>query len=315
MRICAGAISVCVLAGGVYESYTALRDALFPAKSAIARSIRSQLPYPDEAPDVSRLFAMVDGDIGANGLWFGQVAIGKEWVLGDEASYIPRIRGIFTKDETHRYRSGGRTQTSRILQLILVDDRWQVQITGFSAAQDLYAAADCLRLRIPDAVRGDNDQYMDFIAKDEDARERFLREFRIRLEQRKLQTGTRAAAQSDFVLRQTDGVNTSRVTTERIAAQLDACAGQSVSFALSPTKPLADEDGGFERMECFGMPDGFHLVLIFRSETRGYGGYSHPVTREEALEALYALLQRRTLPDYTGWKPVQRLTESRMRNK
>ena len=33
----------------------------------LAKSIRSQLPYPDEAPPVEELFAMVDRDIQANG--------------------------------------------------------------------------------------------------------------------------------------------------------------------------------------------------------------------------------------------------------
>ena len=39
----------------LYETYTDLRDAFFPAKSRLARSIRAQLPYPDEAPPVEEL--------------------------------------------------------------------------------------------------------------------------------------------------------------------------------------------------------------------------------------------------------------------
>ena len=76
-------------ASGIVTAYTALRDAFFPAKSALARSIRSQLPYPEEAPEVRELFAMVDRDIAENGLWFDRVAVGKEWVLGDEAARSP----------------------------------------------------------------------------------------------------------------------------------------------------------------------------------------------------------------------------------
>ena len=80
----------------LYETYTDLRDAFFPAKSRLARSIRSQLPYPDEAPPVEELFAMVDRDIQENGQWFGRVAIGEEWVFGDDVSAISRIRGTTT---------------------------------------------------------------------------------------------------------------------------------------------------------------------------------------------------------------------------
>ena len=79
----------------VVETYMDLRDAFFPAKSRLANSIRSQLPYPDEAPPVEELFAMVDQDIQANGQWFDRVAIGKEWVFGDDVSSIARIRGVF----------------------------------------------------------------------------------------------------------------------------------------------------------------------------------------------------------------------------
>ena len=45
------------------------------------------------------LFAMVDKDIQASGQWFDRVAIGKEWVLGDDVSSIARIRGVFSRDE------------------------------------------------------------------------------------------------------------------------------------------------------------------------------------------------------------------------
>ena len=37
---------------------------------------------------------MVDRDLAAGANWFEKVGIGREWVLGDEASYIPNIRGV-----------------------------------------------------------------------------------------------------------------------------------------------------------------------------------------------------------------------------
>ena len=73
--------------------YRSLRDALVPEKSALAQSIRDQLPHPDEAPAVKELFAMVDQDLKQNGQWCGKLGVGKEWVLGDEVSRISRIRG------------------------------------------------------------------------------------------------------------------------------------------------------------------------------------------------------------------------------
>ena len=142
--------------------YAGARDTFFPEKSALAASIRSQLPYPEEAPPVGELFAMVDRDLKANGRWFDEMGIGREWVLGEQANRIDRIRGVFVVDETRTRRSGGRTITSRVLQLVLVDDRWQKHITDFKKPQELRAAADCLALRVPDARRGANGQWSAF---------------------------------------------------------------------------------------------------------------------------------------------------------
>ncbi len=43
----AGVVAILV---GLFLAYRSLRDALVPEKSALAQSIRNQLPYPDEAP-------------------------------------------------------------------------------------------------------------------------------------------------------------------------------------------------------------------------------------------------------------------------
>ena len=97
---------------GLIEAYTDLRDAFCPAKSKLAKSIRSQLPYPEEAPPVEELFAMVDKDIRENGQWFDRVAIGKEWVFGDEVTSIARIRGVFLRDEIRTHYSNNRRRTT-----------------------------------------------------------------------------------------------------------------------------------------------------------------------------------------------------------
>lgn len=91
------------LIGGVYLGYIAVRDTFFPEKSALAQSIRNQLPYPDEAPPVNELFSMVDADLKENAQWFGPVGIGREWVLGDKVNKIDRIRGIFVVNELHQH--------------------------------------------------------------------------------------------------------------------------------------------------------------------------------------------------------------------
>lgn len=186
--------AVWIIAGGgflvftaccLYETYTDLRDAFFPAKSRLAQSIRSQLPYPDEAPPVEELFAMVDRDIQANGQWFDRVAIGKEWVLGDDVSSIPRIRGVFPRDEiVTRHTGNGRRQSSRVMELYIVDDRKQIQTTGLRSPSELQAAVTCLRLRAPEAYFDDHARMAKFLDCTEEDWQAMEREFRRRRDQR-----------------------------------------------------------------------------------------------------------------------------------
>ena len=110
LAVCGGG-GLLLLLLGVYMGYAGVRDTFFPGKSALADSIRSQLPYPDETPPVEELFAMVDDDLKANGQWFGEVGIGREWVLGDAVNRIDRLRGIFTVDKIVHRHSGKRTTT------------------------------------------------------------------------------------------------------------------------------------------------------------------------------------------------------------
>ena len=168
----------------LYETYTDLRDAFFPAKSRLARSIRSQLPYPDEAPPVGELFAMVDRDIESNGQWFDRVAIGKEWVLGDEASAISRIRGVFSRDEIKVRYSNGRRQSTRVIELYIVDDRKQVQLTAMRNPGELKMAVTCLRLRAPEARFAGYESMSAFTGQSEEEWQSMERDFRRRRDQR-----------------------------------------------------------------------------------------------------------------------------------
>lgn len=181
----AGLLAVGGLLVAGYLAYTGLRDAFCPEKSQLARSIRQQLPYPEEAPPVNELFAMVDDDLCRNGQWFGRLAVGHEWILGDEVSYIPRIRGVFWRDETRTRRSGNRVTTTRILQLWILDDRQQCRPTDLRQPKELQAALDCLRQRIPAAVfaKYDSREYNDCIHADEQQWYFMEREFERRKEQ------------------------------------------------------------------------------------------------------------------------------------
>lgn len=218
LAVC-GAGGPLLLIGGLYLGYTAVRDTFFPARSALAQSIRNQLPYPDSSPPVDELFAMVDQDLMKNAQWFGPVGIGQEWVLGDGANKIDRIRGIFVVNKIHQHHTQTGIRTSRNMELVLIDDCWQRTVTSFNNLKDLQAAADCLALRVPEARRGANSENIDFWTMDEAAREDFEREFRQKQNRRaseRIQRETLDSGPQDMILRQIDAPDSRQGAADQV---------------------------------------------------------------------------------------------------
>lgn len=303
----AGAAAAAFLAGGVYTAFTAVRDCFFPEKSALAQSIRRQLPYPDEAPPVRELFAMVDNDLRENGQWFGRLGIGKEWVLGSTAMRIDRIRGIFTVDEIRWHSTQTGPRTSRTIELALVDNRWQCMTTGFTRPGDMRAAADCLALRVPDAVRGTNGQYISFLNTPESERDEFELRFRQKQNRRAseqlLRGNAGSAAQTqDMILRDGNGA-TSRVTQQLVSAKLRECvSGSSEGFSLTPTRPVQSNAGPIRAMHVKAAGNTVYLT----AETAGTPGQGLEGVMDEyrACELLELWLEKKA-PDLTGWTPYR----------
>ncbi len=255
-----------------YETYSDLRDALFPAKSRLANSIRSQLRYPDEAPDVSELFAMVDRDIQENGTWFDRVAIGKEWILGDDVTSLARVRGVFPRDEVKIRHSGGRQQSARIVELWIVDDRKQTQCTDLRNPRELEMAVNCLRLRCPEAVFSDYSRMSKFLEKTEEDWQAMERDYRLRRDQRL----AREAEQDPAALPKTQG--TAHLAREAVAAQFAGLKEQLKSEKVARTLPFQltiSERGGATReyrtptsrdveLAARGLADGSYIVVCLR---------------------------------------------------
>lgn len=293
---------------GLWLGYTAVRDAFFPAKSALAQSIRNQMPYPEEAPPVKELFAMVDGDLRENGRWFGPVGIGREWVLGDGVNKIERIRGIFIINEIHHHHTKTGSRTSRNMELVLIDDRWQRTGTSFQNLQDLKAAADCLALRAPDAVRGDGNRCSRFWTMDESEREDFEREFQGKKNRRASEAAQREAmggGAQDVILKRRNGEVTSRVDASLVEEQLRRCLnGEESGFELTLTRPVQAEGRTLQSLDCVvRTEDGPKVLLLLELASRpGEEDLALAKTTDprEALAVLTAWL-RREAPDLEGW--------------
>lgn len=289
---------------GFYVGYVGVRDTFFPAKSSLAQSIRSQLPYPDETPDVEELFAMVDDDLRENARWFGPVGVGQEWVLGDAANRIDRIRGIFTVDEIHRHHTQTGTRTSRTLELVLIDDRWQRSATSFRSPGDLQAAAEYLALRVPGAARGGSGECSSFWVMDESARESFERDFRQRQNRRASEQARRDSMDGgpqDMIFA-CGGETTSRVDMSLVEDALRRCLTESGSFTLTPTRPVQDGERLLRALQV-AAEDGAVLLTAELVPVPGSSdlGLAQSVDERRAREILEGWLQRRP-PDTAEWE-------------
>ena len=301
---------------GLFLAYRSLRDALHPEKSALAQSIRDQLPYPEEAPPVKELFAMVDQDLKQNGQWCGKLGVGREWVLGDEASSIPRIRGVFSRVERHTRHAGKRTQITYLYEIRIVDDRRQQQVTSLKSKREVEEAMDCLRQRAPAAVFGEYNsrEYNDLIyAKEEEQQYAQERAYRNRAaqfeEQNRREQEQRAQNQ---VLTLPDGSVTSRITPEDLRQLLlrPSRTGEAGPFQLVPRVPFQGEGHTFSRLACLPR-GGQEPVRILLEEYSGVPGapgryaWTRDVSTGEAETVLRGWL-RGEVPSLDGWMRVER---------
>lgn len=312
---------------GLFEAYTDLRDAFFPAKSKMAKSIRSQLPYPDEAPPVEELFAMVDKDIKENGQWFDRVAIGREWVFGDEVTSIARIRGVFPRDEIVTRHAGGRRQTHRILELYIVDDRRQIQATTLHKPAELQAAVDCLRLRMPEAFFDSYQNMSDFTGQSEEewqaTNRSVIRRRDQRLARQEDQERYSAGTNDQFVLIDLQGRRTSRFNRQTVEDQLTGLRQPGQHFELEPTEviPMPGLTGiALSRLSAGISNQGLTLIITLKATAEPYTketvykALAKPVSEQEAWQAFSDLLERRQPPAFgegMGWQPLQAVEQPR----
>ena len=307
----AGAILV-----GLFLAYRSLRDALHPEKSALAQSIRDQLPYPEEAPKVKELFAMVDQDLKQNGQWCGKLGVGREWVLGDEVSSIPRIRGVFSRVERHTRHAGKRTQVTYLYEIRIVDDRRQQQVTSLKSKREVEEAMDCLRQRAPAAVFGEYNsrEYNDLIyTKEEEQQYAQERAYRNRAaqfeEQNRREQEQRAQNQ---VLTLPDGSVTSRITWDTIHQLLRQPdqTGETAPFQLVPGVPFQGQGRTFSRLVCLagGTAQPTRILIEEYSGTPNVSGqyaWTRDLSAGEAETVLRGWL-RGEIPALDGWTHMER---------
>jgi len=302
----------------LYEGYTDLRDALSPQNSRLARSIRSQLPYPDDAPDVKELFALVDNDIKENGQWFDRVAVGKEWVLGDEVSAIQRIRVFAGRDEIVQRHSGNRTQTARLVELYILDDRKQTQVTDLRDPKELQALLGCLRLRAPEALEVSYKAFSDYVSKSDEEWYQLESQYQQRLFQRQQQESrqTKAApSSSDYVYSDLRGLRSSRIDLDQIREQLSQLkeGGRPIGLDILAPIPLQDMEGmSLSALYAWNYQGELYLYVQLLNPAGNKQLLARPAEIWELEDAFEDLLKKRATPslrDLSQWRAVQAMEQ------
>lgn len=309
----------------VYMAYIGIRDAFFPEKSALAKSIRAQLPRPEEAPPVKELFAMVDQDIQKNGIWFDRIAVGREWVFGDEVSLLSRIRAIFDRDEIVSRGSGKNRHHTRVIELYILDDRKHAQISTLRHPKELSMLIDCLKLRAPDALFLPYRQYHSYLSMSDDEWGEVEREYCERKTRREIQTARTAQTHENqsMTLSTTFAGVTSRVTADLIRQTLQdavelAQYQDEAFFDLTPSRPFERDGVRYSLMQCavFGSQldenrepvEGLWIYLVLVPVP---GPDGKPVrnsmelscTQEQAEHILLDWLQEE-VPDLRNWAEI-----------
>ena len=309
----------------IYMTYVGIRDAFFPEKSTLAKSIRSQFPHPDDAPPVKELFAMVDKDIIENGIWFDRIAVGHEWVLGDQVSLLSRIRAVFGRDEIVSHGSGKNRQHTRIVELYILDDRKQAQISTLRNPRELPMLLDCLKLRAPDALFLPYQRYHDYLSKSDREWDELEREYRSRKEQResRIARATHIYENQNMTLSTTFAGVTSRVTADLVRQTLQnavelAQSQDEALFDLTPSQPFERDGVYYSLIQCaaFGSQldesrnriEGLWIYLVLVPVADLYGkpvrnSMELSCTQEQAESILLAWL-RGEVPDLRNWEEI-----------
>ncbi len=279
-----GKIGVAGLAGLLYF----LILGLSPAHCRLGGSVRAQSPASPK--DTTALFADIDADIRDHGQRFGDLSIGREWVLFLDAMRISRIQGIFTAAIPPE-----REGESGTYSLWLADVDNNLLEAFLPSRKTLEDARAHLLERVPDAFIGGEDDLEFFFAMDGADRREINRRVRAR------QAAQAAPGPVAFAYAGPDGIPTSLATEAGIEAEFAAHPDGAAD--LVPLSPLFLPTGE----ECFSIacePDGkgrFRFMLFLR---RGddYRRSERSMERAEARTLFLDCFRRGLPPSANGWQ-------------
>lgn len=282
---------------GMLLMFLGFRDALFPAKSTLADSIRSQLKYADEATSVDELFGTVDNDIEKNGKWFGNLAIGKEWIFSDTVMNIDRVRAAFYKIE--REFNNNRTTVTFILTLI--DDKRQDQNFYMKSEDAMMTAYQTICVMVPEIYTGPRKKFIKMSDTDYNT---FEAEFKEKQQNREAQKRDQAQNPQDMVLQSPDGNVTSRVNDSTLMQALQELKDEGSCFRLQSTRNLNNKFGRLLHIDCTKKENHYYLLCTFENNSGPSKAFRMLVPERDALELLSQFTLYKRIPDVSSWEKI-----------
>lgn len=310
------------IGAGLVTGFFALRDTFFPARSTLAKSIRAQLPDSGNDLGVSELFAMVDEDIKENGQWFDRIAVGKKWLLGERAGYIPGMRVIFGRDEVSYHHRNGSVQSTRIVELYVMDSQRRVWRFAMRNPAELPQLMNCITLRAPGILAKPFSEYPAFRKISDGEWEKILKEYDLKKSQESQGQKTGLNENQSIILSYSDGSVTSRVTPQLVKDVLKECLMQGEDeFTLTAGRPVQAMGKAWSSLVCYAgfyedidEPQDWELaewgevdfLLRPASGSDGQPGeaLSYQTNVKEAEDILMGWLEGR-VPDVQKWESLR----------
>ena len=268
---------------------------LRPQKGKLARSIFTQMESYVDEEEIHTLFRQIDEDV-ALGRQIGPIYIGEQWVLGEEAMRLERVRGVFGFAPK---RSRGR----REFTLILVDQDDNVQ-TASMASEDLQAAQDYLAGLLPPVATGGLDAYSNYITLSSDEKLAFLAQLGKGEPPQPLTVqptqAEEAQAPAAFLYTGPDGEPGRAAGWEEILQDIESLQGEQ-SVRLLAAQPFPCEQGESLGLLCACGAEGYYVAAVFRQGKRPLR-FSSTLAPAEAIALFERYYFERQLPDLAGWE-------------
>lgn len=282
-------ILLCTFFG--YKLFVAISALINPENGVLGKSLRVYSDGTVET-DIPHMFRKVDEDLTDGCMTFGRLLVGKEWILGEEAMRVNRVRGIF--------RSNMLKKNAREYGIILVDDNDNILTATITRKSDWEAAYNYLTGLFPQADSGEMKDYMTFIAHSCEERE----ENNKRFERQSAEWQSRRNAEdTGFVFQIGKGEPTSNATLAQILDAIDTLE-EKQEIWLTPCIPLQGKAGYNIRLSCrnTGKEALYRIGVFFVEGEEEVRLFVANFTKEDAKTILTDYVKKKAVPDVSQWE-------------